>query len=258
MDSSAALFQRVLCGVDDSPASVEAVRQAQRLIVADGTLHLLAVVDLRPAVHASRAAATAVEEVNVGARDALARAVEHTHAASAKLVEGEPVPALIHEIDLRQATLLALAGHRPGRAAGILAGDTVTTLLREAPCSVLVARPPGRRRRVPSSIIVGVDGSTHSRRALAAAEDLANRLDVPVRPIAALGGKPLSPDGLRDVPMLEYSDAQPLDALLAASAETDLVVLGNRGLHGFGALGSVSERVAHQAPCSALVVRGLD
>jgi nucleotide-binding universal stress UspA family protein len=35
----------------------------------------------------------------------------------------------------------------------------------------------------------------------------------------------------------------------------DLVVIGSRGLHGLKALGSISERVAHQAECSVLVVR---
>ena len=37
------------------------------------------------------------------------------------------------------------------------------------------------------------------------------------------------------------------DALVAASADADLVVLGTRGLHGIKSLGSVSERVAHEA-----------
>ena len=40
-----------------------------------------------------------------------------------------------------------------------------------------------------------------------------------------------------------------------AQARRHLVVLGRRGLHGLKALGSVSERVAHQAKCSVLVVR---
>lgn len=34
-----------------------------------------------------------------------------------------------------------------------------------------------------------------------------------------------------------------------------LAVVGSRGLHGVKALGSVSERVAHDAACSVLVVR---
>jgi nucleotide-binding universal stress UspA family protein len=35
-----------------------------------------------------------------------------------------------------------------------------------------------------------------------------------------------------------------------------LVVLGSRGMHGVRALGSVSERVAHRAASSVLVVKG--
>jgi nucleotide-binding universal stress UspA family protein len=43
--------------------------------------------------------------------------------------------------------------------------------------------------------------------------------------------------------------------LTAASHDADLLVLGSRGLHGLKALGSVSERVAHRAECSTLIVR---
>ena len=45
------------------------------------------------------------------------------------------------------------------------------------------------------------------------------------------------------------------DVLVDESHRADLLVVGNRGLHGVRALGSVSERVAHKAPCSVLVVR---
>ena len=44
-------------------------------------------------------------------------------------------------------------------------------------------------------------------------------------------------------------------ALLAAAADADLLVVGSRGLHGLRALGSVSERVAHQAHSSVMIVR---
>ena len=43
--------------------------------------------------------------------------------------------------------------------------------------------------------------------------------------------------------------------LVAASKDADLLILGSRGRHGFSALGSVSERVAHKASCPVLVVR---
>ena len=42
---------------------------------------------------------------------------------------------------------------------------------------------------------------------------------------------------------------------MAAAADGDLLVVGSRRLHGMKALGSVSERVAHRAPCSTLIVR---
>jgi nucleotide-binding universal stress UspA family protein len=52
-------------------------------------------------------------------------------------------------------------------------------------------------------------------------------------------------------------DGPPVDVLRKAAHDTgaDLLVVGNRGLHGLRALGSVSERVAHQAHSSVLVVR---
>ena len=44
---------------------------------------------------------------------------------------------------------------------------------------------------------------------------------------------------------------------LSAEEKADLIVLGSRGLSGIKAflLGSVSDRVAHHAPCSVLIVR---
>jgi nucleotide-binding universal stress UspA family protein len=42
------------------------------------------------------------------------------------------------------------------------------------------------------------------------------------------------------------------------SAGADPLAVGSRGLRGIRALGSVSERIAHEARCSVLVVRGAD
>ena len=47
----------------------------------------------------------------------------------------------------------------------------------------------------------------------------------------------------------------PVETLVEASAGADLLVVGSRGVHGLCTLGSVSERVAHRAACSVLVVR---
>jgi nucleotide-binding universal stress UspA family protein len=42
---------------------------------------------------------------------------------------------------------------------------------------------------------------------------------------------------------------------LAARERASLVVVGSRGLNGTRAISSISERVAHAAPCSVLIVR---
>ena len=60
---------------------------------------------------------------------------------------------------------------------------------------------------------------------------------------------------LREIDEIHWVSGHPVGALVDASREADLVVVGSRGLRAFEALGSVSERVPHQADCSVLVVR---
>jgi len=64
-----------------------------------------------------------------------------------------------------------------------------------------------------------------------------------VRSIVIDSGGFLLTDDIRD-PVDTFSDV-----------DTDLLVLGSRGLRGVHALGSVSERAAHRAGCSVLVIR---
>jgi hypothetical protein len=45
------LFDRVLCGIDGTPESLEAARQAERLRSAEGSLRLAAVTEVNTAVH---------------------------------------------------------------------------------------------------------------------------------------------------------------------------------------------------------------
>jgi nucleotide-binding universal stress UspA family protein len=74
--------------------------------------------------------------------------------------------------------------------------------------------------------------------------------------VVALGGKRVALDEIaKQHRGVETSPASPVPALVAAADCADLLVVGSRGLHGPRALGSVSERVAHSAPCSVLVVR---
>lgn len=249
------VLDNVVCGIDGSPQAFEALRQVERLRPATGELHLTTVAELSLAVHGGFAAPSIYDRMITDAESALARAGEHSAASSSRLVEGEPAHVLCQEIERFQATAIALGSHGNSRTAGIVLGGTATSLLHEAPCSVLLTRRPASLHEFPSSITVGVDGSLTSLRALDAARTLGDRLAVPVRTVAATGGKPVDFEGLRALGDLDWDERKPVDALVDAARATDLLVVGSRGLQGASALSSVSERVAHQAASSVLVVR---
>ena len=121
---------------------------------------------------------------------------------------------------------------------------------------MLIARGTVDRDRWPRRIVVGVDGSSDSAAAVAAARELGSRFRAAVRVIVATKDSHVDVDAARGIaPECEEHDAGALDALNVASESADLVIVGSRGLHGLRALGSLSERLAHEARCSVLVVR---
>lgn len=243
------VFERVVCGVDGSPESLEAVRQATVLTEPDGRLVLVAVVDAERAIrfqlaptawHAARRALDEVEALD----EAAARALERAHEEAAgpadvttREVGGRPATSLVETTRLEQATLLAVGTHGHGRAAGILLGSVATRVLHEAPCSVLVAREPVGAAWAPRSIVLGDDGSASAAEARRACDALVRRLGASLETITVTEG-------------------HPAHALVEAAATADLVAVGRRGERPALGLGSVSEHVAHHAPCSVLVVRG--
>lgn len=253
------IFERVICGVDSSDESLEAARQAARLVEPGGRLLLVAVAELEVAVQAGWAATTVADELREEAEKALQRAqseVEDQHPAHTRLLEGPVTTGLIEEVKHEGANLICVGTSGHGRASGIMLASTSTTLLHDAPCAVLVARRSADASVFPSSIVVGVDGSEHSDITFAAASALADRYGASLRTVTAPHGKTVDLDRVRDrFPAVEIVDGKPVDALAKASEGADLLVVGSRGLHGLKSLGSVSERAAHQARCSVLVVR---
>ena len=249
------VFKRILCGVDGTPASLVAVTQALRLQDEHGSVLLFAVANLAQAAQAGMAAPHAAELLQHEAEAALAEALAIAPSASSKLVNGDPVGVLLRQAEAERATLIAVGSHGRRRAAGLLLGTVAARMLRDATRSVLIAREARDSETWPQTIVAGVDGSLESAAAFTVARSVAARFSGSVRAVASTKDQ-LDREAARAIaPELEEHEAPAVEILVAASESTDLIVVGSRGLHGLKALGSVSERVAHQARSSVLVVR---
>lgn len=253
--AAGSVFARVVAGVDGSEPGYEAARQAARLVDPDGSLELFTAVYLVEANLAGWSSTRIRAELEAEAGEAARRAVEIAGPrAESRLVNGPPLTTLFNELKATQATLAVLGTHGHSRLSEMLLGGVSGELLHHGPCSICIARPPAADALFPRAIVAGFDGSAESEAALEAARELADRFGVPLRLVTAVGGKAVDRERAARIGA-ELVDGRPVDALVDAGTTADIVVVGNRGLHGLRALGSVSERVAHEASCSVLVVR---
>lgn len=240
-DSEAALAT-IVCGVDGSAEATEAVRQAAILAAPGARIELVGVINagLVESV-ASVMPARAVEperRLRHDAWEAIERAAMILPAGIEVLTNLRTGPAaalLESEATGHGADLIAAGSHGQGRLAGKLLGSVATHLVHDSKHAVLIARgKPGGA--FPRSIVVGVDESEPSLRALALGRELSRRTGAPLDPIHVV-------------------DSSPGTTLVERVSAHDLLVVGSRGARGLRSLGSVSEGVAHRAPCSVLIVR---
>jgi nucleotide-binding universal stress UspA family protein len=274
--AAAAVCSRILVGVDASPESLEAARQAACLLDVGGTLTLLAAYEIPPpTLLGGRGGGIPIEVDEDLLRDeaALALQVARREVGDAarveeRIVRGRPWDALCREAERGNDTLIAVGSHGRGRMTGLALGSTATALAHKAPCSVLVARASPLASK---AVVVGVDGSPASIVATEVALHLSQGLGGAMRALAATGGRPVDVDGLVELRRMlaeataagartgccpiTWCDKPPVEALVDASRGAGLLIVGSRHLHGLAALGSVGERLAHRAPCSVLIVR---
>jgi nucleotide-binding universal stress UspA family protein len=255
-----------VCGIDGSPESLGAARQAASIAGAGGSLLLLGVTmpDVAGSVLSALPGGTATAEHTdrLSSQAAVDRAREGLAAAGTVVVKtriGPPAALLETEAAQRGADAIAVGSHGNGRAAGILLGSVATRLVHTAPCSVLVTRGPvdGPVDGFPRSVAVGVDASPFSLLALETGRLLAERLGVSLRPLHVSDGTRLMqalPAQLDDLEVIRQHVSS-ADGLCSRVTAADLLLVGSRGAHGLRALGSVSEAVAHRSPASVLVIR---
>jgi nucleotide-binding universal stress UspA family protein len=233
MASEPALFESVVVGIDGSTEALQACRQANRLRAPGSQLLAVSVAETFYAMHARLQAPAWVSRLRTAAAHAVAE-IDDPHVQT-EVVDGRAADVLLARIDSTSADLVAVGPGSGSRATGMLLGSVASRLIHEAPCSVLVARGDCEPARFPRTIVVGIDGSEPAAEADAVAQVVAASLGSTVRHVAATDN--------------------PVDALVEASREADLLIVGSRGLHGVASLGSVAERVAHGASCSVLIVR---
>jgi nucleotide-binding universal stress UspA family protein len=259
-------FSKIVVGLEVDDASSQATRQAALLLKRNGLLSLIAAYQplaLAPVWGAYSIAYREPELRKTLKEDAVNRLWQAeqivTRREPGELIEAATkeeatAAALVAAAAEIGADLIAIGAPRSGRLWGILSGQTATFVLHRAPCSVLVARAPviAAFKR----ITVGIDGSPASAHALEIARAIADRFDAELSVVAAYGGFALDLDAVEALdPDYISSASNPVDALLGYAGASDLLVVGSRGLKGIRSLGSVSERAAHDAACSVLVVR---
>ena len=259
-------FGRIVCGIDGSRSSPVAVEQAIALSGSSTALVFVCVRETRGAGATRQAtigrerADTALEQAIRGARDA---GVD----AAAEVIPGhDPRRVLLDEAS--RSDLLVVASHGESRAGGIALGSTASAAVHRAAVPVLVARRPPEGVEFPQRILVATDGSRDAGRAV----ELTARIGHQHRALVSFLSVDPGPHGdpahiavdavdltaaLGREPTVLRASGHAHERILeaAASERISLVVVGSRGLSGVRALGSVSERVAHRAPCSVLVAR---
>ncbi|MET0765943.1 MAG: universal stress protein [Blastococcus sp.] len=270
---------RIVVGVDGSPSSERALRwAAQQARMTGQELHAVMSWNV-PVPHdepltgefdwggdAAGALMKTVENV-LGEPDAR-QVVPH-------VTQGHPAKVLMDAA--RNADLLVVGSRGHGGFASLLLGSVSQHVIAQATCPVVVVH---EHRTATGRIVVGVDGSPESERALRWAAGQA-RLTGGELHAVLVGHRPATgdveplkrPDWPDESQILaatviaalrgedssgivqEVLDGHPAAALLRAAEDADLLVVGWRGRGGFSGmlLGSVSRQVAAHAPCPVVV-----
>jgi nucleotide-binding universal stress UspA family protein len=163
--------------------------------------------------------------------------------------------------------LLAIGCHGGSRLGGMMLGSTATQIAHQAQVPLLIARRGSGDEDFPREILLASDGSPGSWAAARAATRIARAQGSVLRVLFVPDGHP---ERYRELfkqitaierltgstPAFDDLPGEPAARIVEAarSGRSSLIVIGKRGVRGIRALGSVSERVVHRAPCSVLVL----
>ncbi len=284
----------VVVGIDGSEAALGAARWAATFAAGHQLpltlLHAIPRLDWHFAGSAAPADPDngAAGDVVIAEAEAAVRAEHPDLPIHAAAVKG-PVATVLDDASQSARLLVVGAGSGDHRALG---GHAVR-IVHRTQCPVVVWRAPvATRTGKPLPVVVGVDESEGSTRAVAEAFDTARALHAPLTVVhmweigAAVGMGDLGGQGNMDWTLLEllqtkqrqqmdelvepfarkypnahvnkvFQDISPAKGLVELSRDAQLVVVGSQGRGRFAAamLGSVSQNLVHHAECPVLVVR---
>jgi nucleotide-binding universal stress UspA family protein len=277
---------QVMVGIDGSPFGDDALRWA----VDEGHLRRTEVVALLawdylhqlPAPGGPPFDPEYRQEIATTALQALLYRVLGVRGSSvtARAVFGLAAPVLLDQV--RNASLLVIGARGLGRLRGLLLGSVSQRCTHLCPVPLAIVR----NEPVPTgNIVVGVDGTEISARALSWAVTEARLRQCPLTVLRAIGdrssgletvafaraGQPdqsgahemtdrmiAAATGEAPTPPVEIAivSSEPARSLVDASADAQLLVVGNPRYSSLGGvmLGSVAQQVAHHAQCPTVLV----
>src|SRR5579862_8752906 len=264
------LFDDIVCGVDGTRGAYEAVRQAAALAEPGGAFTLLAVTAMAGsgqyqtvAISPERAGRALRYARRLAAAGGIADAV-------LQIDDRPPVPETLL-VRAREHHLLAIGAPYMSRLVHVLVGGTATELAHQLTTSLLVARRPPAGTTFAERLLVASDGSCRSDALIRFAVDLALERDAQLTLVhsvraeedaepaiaaqvalvtRALGGRA----GVR----IEGRRPRALILDTARAEGCSLIIVASRRLRGLRAIGSLTERLVHDARCSVLVLRPED
>ena len=267
----------VVVGVDGSDTALGAAHWAADAAAGFGLPLTL--------LHASRGADG---DAVLAAAEAAVRSTQPDLEIDAAAVRGTAASVLA---DAAESARLLVVG--AGAGDHRLLGGQAVRIAHQASCPVVVWRPPvARRTGKPLPVVVGIDESEASGRALAEAFDIARMLHAQLTVAhmweidAAVGMGDLGGQGNMDWQLLDllqtrqrqrmdelvdplarrypnaqvakvFEDVSPAKGLAELSQGAQLVVVGSHGRGRLAAalLGSVSQNLIHHAECPVMIVR---
>jgi nucleotide-binding universal stress UspA family protein len=266
---------RIVAGYDGSPAALAALSWAAEEARLRGVA--LTVLTVLPDHHPALSDELSYDEA--GVLDAVRSDVDRIAGGTdveLRPAYGYPASQLVRACS--PDGLLVVGSRGRSTIAGLVLGSVSRSCLHTAPCPVVVVHPvvPTDPRR--GRVIVGIDASPASRRALAVAATEARLRKADLLAVHAVhwdhfGAELVAPatrqlvDWGRRLVATELADnavhARPVivpghapDVLVRRSANADLLVLGSRGHNPFSILrlGSTADHCARYAHCPVMIV----